>query len=277
MLVDGTPMDGSVVIAKPVTIVFAFSSQPKTQSSVSLSVNPSSGVEGYPLTIAGTVEPQGSSANVQLSYSTDQVNWERIAEASPGPDGGFRYSWTVDNAGTYFIKALWPGDVQHTASFQVISVKVTQAPFTNLGSSNAFSSIAQDLMSKVKGVPILPALFGFASSLLLLGYLLGTAIIPGGSTLLGYFIGSLIVGFVLVFPISTVILVIKAVKTHRGPSILSLIPLATIWLATLGIIMTGTLMFSPLLNDAAGLLLVSSNLLMLPLTISILVAKGVAT
>ena len=275
MLVNDAPSDANVVVVKPLNIALTYSAHPKTQSSIDLSVNPTSAVEGYPLTIVGSVAPQGGTANVRLFYSTDNINWDRMAETAVGPDGRFTYTWTASNTGTYFIKAFWPGDDEHTAATRVVSVKVMQAPFSNLGGSNQFSDILQGLMSKVRSVPVLATVFELVSSLILLGFVLGAAIAPSSSPLVGYFIGSLMVGFVLIFPISTLILTIKVVRSHRAPSLLWLTPLATIWLAALGLVMTGTFMVSPPLSEAAGFLLVSSNALMLPLTVSLLVAKGV--
>jgi hypothetical protein len=275
ILVNNSPGSGSVVIVEPSVITLVYSADPKTPASINMTINPTSGVAGYPLTISGSLQPQVNSPSVQIFYSTDRSNWQQIAAASLGPDGKFVYSWTATDAGTYFVKALWAGDNQYTPASQVVSVKVLQAPFSNLADSNTLVSVAQLLKEEAYGIPLLIPMFRFASSLLLLGFLVGTTLIPGGSTLLGYFIGSLILGFVIIFPISTAILAIKAARSRRAPSLLWLTPLATIWLATLGIVLTGTFVASPLLSDAAGVLLVSSNALMLPITASILVAKGV--
>lgn len=276
MRVDDEPSNPNVVVVKPINIALVYSAHPKTKSSIDLKVDPASGVEGYPLTIVGSVAPAGGLANVRLFYSTDNINWERMAETAVRSDGRFAYAWTASGAGTYFIKAFWPGDNRYTPASQVVSVKIMQAPFSSLGSSNELSEIVQGLMNKARSVPVLVTVFELASSLLILGFVLGAAIAPGSSPLIGYFIGSLIVGFVLIFPISTAILTVKVARSHRAPSVLWLTPLMTIWLAALGLVIMGMFMISQPLSEAAGILLVSSNALMLPLTVSLLVAKGVA-
>lgn len=275
ILVNGGRADANIKVAKPINIALVYSAHPKTKSSIDLKVDPASGVEGYPLTIVGSVVPKGGLANVRLFYSTDNINWERIAETAVGSDGRFTYAWTANGAGTYFVKALWPGDEQYTATSRVVSVKITQAPFSNLGNSGGLSEISHALMNNVQSVPVLGTMLGLASSLLMFGFVMGTAISPNSAPLVGYIIGSLIVGFVFIFPISTLILTVKAARTHRAPSFLWLTPLMTIWLAGLGLVVMGMFVISQPLNVAAGILLISSNVMMLPLTLSLLVAKSV--
>ena len=276
ILANNEPSDGSIIVKRPTNITLIYSANAKIQSTINLSVDPSPGVEGYPVRIVGSVTPPGGSANVRLSYSTDNANWTQMVEVAPGTNGGFTYAWTASNSGTYFIKANWPGDNQYASASQVVSVNIAQAPFSNLNHLKMFSNITHRLVDEARTVPALSALIQFASSLVLLGFLIGTVIVPGGSTLLGYLIASLLVGFVLIFPAATTILAVKAAKNHRAPSLLWLSPLALIWLTALGLFFTRSFTVSPLLNEAAGILLVSSNALMLPLTVSVLVAKGVS-
>ena len=274
ILVNGGRADTNIRVAKPINIALVYSAHPKTKSSIDLKADPASGVEGYPLTIAGSVAPNGP-ASVRLSYSTDNTHWEPIAETAAGSDGKFTYAWTANGAGTYFIRAFWPGDEQYTAASRVVSVKIMQAPFSNLGNSSGLSEIPQGLINTIRGIPVLGILFGLASSLLVFGFVMAATIAPNSAPLVGYIIGSLIVGFVFIFPISTIILTVKAAKSHRAPSLLWLTPLMTIWLVALGLVIMGMFMISQPLSAAAGILLVSSNALMLPLTLSLLVAKGI--
>jgi hypothetical protein len=150
-----------------------------------------------------------------------------------------------------------------------------QAPFSNLGNLSGLSEIPQGLINTVRGIPVLGVVFGLASSFLVFGFVMGAAIAPNSPQLVGYVIGSLIVGFVFIFPISTIILTVKAAKSHRAPSLLWLTPLMAIWLVGLGLVIMGMFVISQPLTAAAGILLVASNALMLPLTLSLLVAKGV--
>ena len=276
ILANGAHAEANIKVAQPINIALAYSAHPKTHSNIDLKVDPTSGVEGYPLTIVGSVTPKAGSANVQLYYSTDNTNWEQISETGVGSDGKFTYAWTANAAGTYFIKAIWPGDEQYASSSRVISVKIAQAPFSNLRNSGELSEIAQTLIRNIQSIPILGILLGLASSILTFGFGMGAAIAPSNMPMVGYIIGSLIMGFVFIFPISTLIATVKAARTRKAPSLLWLIPLMTIWFVALGLIMTETFLASPALNLAAEILLVSSNTLMLPLTISLLIAKNVA-
>jgi len=276
ILANGGRADANMKVAQPINISLVYSSHPKTRSSIDLKLDPTSGVEGQPLTIVGSVTPKGGSADILLYYSTDNANWEQISETGVGSDGKFTYAWTANTAGTYFIKAIWPGDEQYASSSRVVSVKIVQAPFSNLGSSGELSEIAQSLIQNMQSIPVLGTLLGLASSLLTFGFVMAAAIAPGNMPMVGYIFGSLIMGFVFVFPISTLIVTVKAAKCRKAPSLLWLIPLITIWFVALGLIMTDTFLASPALNLAAEILLVSSNTLMLPLTISLLIAKNVA-
>jgi Ca2+/Na+ antiporter len=76
----------------------------------------------------------------------------------------------------------------------------------------------QDIVDRVNRLSFGSVLLGFAGSLLMLGVGIAALLVPGGSPILGYFIGSCLVGFVFVFPISAIVLSLKAARTHRCPS-----------------------------------------------------------
>jgi ABC-type polysaccharide transport system permease subunit len=112
-----------------------------------------------------------------------------------------------------------------------------------------------------------------------IGAAVGVLLLPSASPTLGYLIGSLIVGFVFVFPFSAIVLAVKAARSKRGPRSVNLIPLFLVWVSTLAIMVTkgSSVASSGLLLHATALTLIISNALLFPLAFSVLLAKYVAT
>jgi hypothetical protein len=120
---------------------------------------------------------------------------------------------------------------------------------------------------------------GLARSLLLLGLVLTALMIPNSPPILGYFVGSLFVGFVFVFPFSMAILAFNASRKRRSPSAVWLMPLLTIWGAALFLLLAGGILFAApqALLAASTILLVTSNALLVPLTFSLVLARVITS
>ena len=145
------------------------------------------------------------------------------------------------------------------------------------GSGN-LQDFMRTVLGKVNGVPFVALLVGLAGSLLGLGLTIGSLLVPGSSQVAGYFIGSLLIGFVFVFPISAIVLSVKAARSHRSPRLLGLIPVATIWVAALATLLANGIVFfvpAPLV-EAVLFLLIASNVILMPLVFSVALAKFVA-
>jgi cation transport ATPase len=208
----------------------------------------------------------------------DNANWQPLASVLTGGDGAFTYSWTPSKSGTYLVRAFWPGDAEYTAASQTVTVSIEDpAPYNSVESGNT-QTFFKDVVDQLKGVPLIAVPVELAGSLLVLGASLATILTPDASPLVGYFLGSLFLGFVFVFPISALALSFKAARRHRSPSILWLIPLATMWIAALLVLsLSGVFLAAPqALFDAAAILLVASNTFLVPLTFSLFLAKAVA-
>jgi len=272
--VDDQASSSNIIVTKPITLSIVYSERSKAQSSIDLNVNPS--VQGYPVLISGSV-PSGVPSTVSLFYSSDNANWQTLGSVAAGADGRFSYEWKTNSPGTYFIKAYWPGDAQRAAASQTATVRILEPPFSNIG-SGYFSDIIGGYVSKARGIPGLSLLIDLANALLILGVVLGTSIVPG-SAVFGQFIGSLLLGFVFIFPISALILTAKAAVTHRSPSFIWLTPLMTIWVAALALIAAHGLFIlsQPLLLQASEVLLIGSNVLLLPLVLSVTVARAIVS
>jgi len=276
--VDNQASGTDILVTKPITIAIIYSDHPKTQPTIGLEVNPDSTFKGQTVTVTGSIPKPSDSSTVNLSYGRDNMNWELLANVTVKSDGTFACNWKPNGTGTYFVKAFWAGDYRYVPASQVVSVHVLDASLPSLGGSNGFVKFVQDIIESAKNFSVLSALLVFAESLLLLGIAVAALFVPGGSLILGYFIGSLMVGFVYIFPVSAVILSVKAARSQRSPSVYWLTPLATIWVFALGMLVTDGAVFAapPLLLEASAILLISSNALLTPLALSMILAKVVA-
>jgi hypothetical protein len=276
--VDGQVSSANIVITRPVLISIVFSDQQKAPTNIDLKATPASTVSGYPVALTGSVSGIDGSSKVTISYSTDKLDWQRLANVSTAQGGSFTYVWTPSHSGTYFIEASWSGDAQHEPSSKTTSVQVQDVTPTALVRSSSLTELVQDVTKQISAVPFLELPLELARSLLVLGAISANLLNPNASPVLGYFIGSILVGFVFVFPISAVILSIKAARSRRPPSAVWLTPLATIWTAALFLFVTnGAFVGVPQVIVAASLVLLTlSSALLVPLTISLLLARAVA-
>ena len=95
--------------------------------------------------------------------------------------------------------------------------------------------------------------------------------------MVGYLIGGILVGFVYVFPVSAILVLVKSVRSKRGPSLLWLTPLLTVWLSSMALVfLGGRLAIPPALLMAAEVLLVLSNVFAIPVLMAFRLAKVVA-
>jgi hypothetical protein len=146
------------------------------------------------------------------------------------------------------------------------------------GSGN-LPQLIQDFTNRVNRVPMVSLPLELARALLLLGVMLTAFLIPSSPPILGYFVGSLFVGFVFVFPISMAILAFNASRKRRSPSAVWLTPLLTIWTAALMLLLAGGILFviPQALLVASAILLVSSNAVLVPLTFSFLLVRVITS
>ncbi len=94
---------------------------------------------------------------------------------------------------------------------------------------------------------------------------------------MGYLIGSFLVGFVYVFPVSAIIVLVKSARSRRRPSLLWLTPLLTIWLSSMVlVVLAPKLAAPPDLLVAAQILLVLSNVFAVPMLAAFRLARVVA-
>ena len=275
--VDGQLSTSIVKVTKPITITIVFSDQQKAPSSINVEVTPVSAISGDPVIISGALSVGDKSSTVHLSFSTDRENWQPIANVSTGQGGLFSYIWTPNAPGSYVVRAYWQGDTRHVSSSDMVPVKVQTDVPANLGGSGNLPNLSQEFSNVANGWPFTSLPIALARSFLTLGVVLATLLVSGGAPVVGYFIGSLLLGFVFVFPISAIILAYRAAKNRRPPSVVWLIPLFTLWIAALAILIASGLFLTvpQALLAASTILLVASNALLVPLGVSVLVARAV--
>lgn len=103
----------------------------KTTSEISLNVNPQTLTSGLNVTITGSIRPKHTEANITISYKLANVTaWSVLAIVKTGSNGNYSYPWKTSQAGTYEIKASWPGDENATSAESGKKTVVVEAPVT---------------------------------------------------------------------------------------------------------------------------------------------------
>jgi len=112
------------VITKLITVV-------KASSIISISVSPETIKVGEDTVISGSITPAREDANVTIHHRlTGGVAWNTTT-VTTSSTGGYSYTWTPDEAGTYEVKASWPGDDNNLgaeSSIKTVTVEEEAAP-----------------------------------------------------------------------------------------------------------------------------------------------------
>ena len=77
-------------------------------------------------TISGSITPTRAGATVTIWYRLDWEAWNTV-NVTTNEESQYTYTWTPATAGTYKLKASWPGDNNtHPAESSTITVEVTK-------------------------------------------------------------------------------------------------------------------------------------------------------
>ncbi len=99
-------------------------------------------------------------------------------------------------------------------------------------------------------------------------------IVPGGSPIAGYLLGSLFIGLIYVLPVSAVALFYRSAKTKRQPNLRTLTPLAIVWAISLALIfLSSNVAALQSLVATLQILLMLTTMLLFPLVIAFRMAK----
>ncbi len=275
---DNQTFTGSLDVTKPTDISLVYSQKPKLATTLSLSVLPTVAVAGYPISITGSIVGLAAGpGTVDLQYSSASGAWQELATVSTSQNGVFAYTWHPTTPGEFSVRASWAGDATYSSASQVVGIKVVSSSLPIVTGSDSLTQILRAGLALANRVPYLSALVSLAASLMTLGYVLTSFVVPGGSTIMGYLIGSFLVGFVYVFPVSAIIVLVKSARSRRRPSLLWLTPLLTIWLSSMVlVVLAPKLAAPPDLLVAAQILLVLSNVFAVPMLAAFRLARVVA-
>jgi hypothetical protein len=279
LLLDNRTINGPVNVNKPADVDIVYRSTPKLITTINLQVSPTPAVAGYPLLITGSVENSiTSESSVQLLLSSDGFDWRAIAMVPLSQTGSFQYTWMPSGTGNYYVKAFWAGDSEHAPASRVVIVRLVESAIPSSSvNQEALSKSIGDLFNFVGSAPFGSVILGLAGSLMSLGRVLMGFITPG-FPILGYFAGSLFVGFVYVFPISAIVAIVKSVKKRRSLSLLWIMPILTLWLGSFALILAAYAenVRPPPFLLAAEILFILSNVFLIPVLTSLGLTKLVA-
>lgn len=122
--------DGSPVVTETWQVI-------KHDSSISASLSSNSITYGQSVTVSSQVTPSMSDGATTLQYSIDQVNWMDISAGTPS-NGYYSVSWAPPNAGTYYLRATWSGNLNYygsTSSSKALTVSRASTSLTTSLSS----------------------------------------------------------------------------------------------------------------------------------------------
>jgi len=238
IIIDNQILTGALNVKKPVAVSIVYTGTPKLGTSITLQVSPSVAAPGLPLSITGSIGGVSSNPTfVDILYNSANNGWERLASVPVKQNGGFTYTWQAETPGNYYLKASWPGDSNHSPASQTVTVKVLDSSNPIGASSDVVTQFLKTIITQVENFTPLSPLISLAATMMTLGLILTTSLIPAGPPIIGHLMGSLLVGFIIIFPASTIIVLLNAVRTHRGPSLLWLTPLLGLWLSTFALVL----------------------------------------
>jgi len=162
------------------------------------------------------------------------------------------------------------------SSAQAIGLKTSsnEAPPPVTISANITAIVLGNSLMAGKNIPLITPMISFTATLASFGYLLADFIVPGGSPIAGYLLGSLFIGLIYVLPVSVVALFYRSTKTKRQPSLRTLTPLAIIWAISLALmLLSSSVATLQSLVATLQILLMLTTMLLFPLVIAFRMAK----
>src|SRR5271157_815860 len=155
-----------------------------------------------------------------------------------------------------------------------IGLKTSQVPTAATINTDIASVFLSNGLMIGKNIPALTPMISLTATLANVGYLLAAFIVPGGSPIAGYLLGSLFVGLIYVLPVSAVALFYRSAKTKRQPNLRTLTPLAIVWAISLALIfLSSSVAVLQSLVATLQILLMLTTMLLFPLVIAFRMAK----
>jgi len=91
---------------------FRITTAEKTSSIISIDVNPTSATTGSSITLSGAISPKRPRVTVTIQFRLSGGTWSELRTVKTSQTGYYSVSWVVTTAGTYEVKASWPGDTR---------------------------------------------------------------------------------------------------------------------------------------------------------------------
>lgn len=82
----------------------------RVTSTISTFAYPANVTVGASTTISGSIVPPRAGATVTISYRMVAETWSTLTTMTTNQNGNYQYDWEPTTAGTYEVKASWPGD-----------------------------------------------------------------------------------------------------------------------------------------------------------------------
>lgn len=79
-------------------------------SSISLSVTPSSLIQGSIATVSGQLSPALQNKTITIYVKVNGLSWAGLATVTTDSDGRFTYAWVPEAGGVEYVRASWSGD-----------------------------------------------------------------------------------------------------------------------------------------------------------------------
>jgi len=115
---EATTDDNTLIVTVTVT---------KKTSQLTLEAFPATLTLGEETTISGTAIPAYAGISITIQHRLiDAPSWTTIGTATTDSEGHYTYNWKPEKAGTYEVKANWPGDastLQSESNTQQITVQ----------------------------------------------------------------------------------------------------------------------------------------------------------
>jgi hypothetical protein len=189
--------------------------------------------------IFGSILPPRSNVPVNLYYSSKNGSWHNIAEISTDLNGTYTYLWKPNESGIINIRSGWSGDSKYEGAISnatMIYVGRNSQFFINTFKSLSSKTIeaTEDKSPKIitnylnsSTISIIKLMDSIYSNI---------GVIPMIGSLLAIFVGSLLIGILLIVPILLIILIIIAYLkgTQKWESGLKIILI--FWLLSLSLI-----------------------------------------
>jgi len=106
----------------------------KVNSTITISADPATITVGKSITISGSISPIRTGVNVTIQYRlSGEQTWNNLITVTTNESGQYSHVWTPETAGTYELKAKWPGDENTLpAESEKQSITVKEAPSTGI-------------------------------------------------------------------------------------------------------------------------------------------------